>query len=73
MRRRGASVFMNTLREQKLLDNRPIHFGTLYDATMPDLEEGEGIFLKTIEFSDGNTLNFYWRLNDIIGAGDQIG
>lgn len=68
----GINVFMNTLRENKATHNKPIHFGTMYDATMPDLDEGEGIFLKTIEFSEGNSLNFYWGFTDILGAGDQI-
>ena len=72
VRREGADVFLNTLRTTKTTANKPIHFGTVYDGIMSDLVEGEGIFVKTVDFSEGNSLNFFWGFTDIIGAGEQL-
>ena len=72
VRREGANVFINTLRRGKILKNKPIHFGTIYDGSMQDVQEGEGIFLKALPYADGNTLNFFWGFDDVIGADDQL-
>ena len=73
IRKNGMETFLNTLRTIPLSQfNTPISYGILSSSDITDLSAGQGIFLKSIPFSEGNSLNFYWGFTDVSKAGDQL-
>jgi len=73
MRRQGIKTFMNTFRATPFFeDNKPIRFGVFKGPDVVDIDLYQGIFLKTISFAEGNSLNYYWSFDDILRAGDQV-
>lgn len=73
MRKTGMQTFMNTLRSTPLSQfDTPISYGVLTSDENIDLDNQEGLLLKTISFAEGNSLNFYWGFTDTIKAGDQL-
>jgi len=69
----GVGVFMNTLRPTIVPgSNRPVTYGLIKSIDMPDVPSNKGILVAPIAFSEGNSLNFYWSIEDILKAGDQL-
>ena len=69
----GAGVFMNTIQPIVIGgSNRPVTYGLIKSIDMPDVPNDKGILVAPIAFSEGNSLNFYWSIDDILSAGDQL-
>jgi len=69
----GVGVFMNTLRPIVVPgSNRPVTYGLIKSIDMPDVPSNKGVLVAPIAFSEGNSLNFYWSIEDILKAGDQL-
>jgi hypothetical protein len=73
VRNLGVGVFMNTIQPSPIQNNnRPVGYGIISSTSMADITSSEGILVAPIAFSEGNSLNFYWSIEDILKAGDQL-
>jgi hypothetical protein len=69
----GVGVFMNTIQPTVIGgSNRPVTYGLIKSIDMPDVPNNKGILVAPVAFSEGNSLNFYWSIEDILSAGDQL-